>query len=305
MNTGRSIRLFLVDGTPNGLLTAEIMNWTGHVITGPRSKLSDLVQRPEVGRTGIYFLVGPDPENSFRPLVYIGESDDVGKRLKQHNKPEEQGGKDFWEKVCLITSKDQNLTKAHAKHLESVLISKAGKVGRCSLVNGTAHDYSSLPESDLADMAFFAEQIRTVLPVLGFDLLRDTSKPVTHAGTDAASESPIFVLEIPRHQIKARAQEVDGEFFVLAGSIARASWSQNSHSSYQALHEQLSNEGVLAPHDSGSLQFTADQMFSSPSAAAAVVSGRAANGRTQWKVEGTGQTYGEWQDQQVSALGSQ
>ena len=64
MTQGRSIRLFLVDGTPNGLLTAEIMNWTGHVLTGPRSKLSELVQRPECGRTGIYFLVGPDPELS-------------------------------------------------------------------------------------------------------------------------------------------------------------------------------------------------------------------------------------------------
>ena len=34
MSPGRSIRLFLVDGTPNGLLTAEIMNWTGHVRRG-------------------------------------------------------------------------------------------------------------------------------------------------------------------------------------------------------------------------------------------------------------------------------
>lgn len=39
MSQGRSISLFLVDGTPNGLLTSEIMNWTGHVLTGPRSKL--------------------------------------------------------------------------------------------------------------------------------------------------------------------------------------------------------------------------------------------------------------------------
>ncbi len=300
MNQGRSIRLFLVDGTPNGLLTAEIMNWTGHVLTGPRSKLSELVQRPEVGRTGIYFLVGPDPENTFRLLVYIGESDDVGKRLKQHNKPEDQGGKDFWEKVCLITSKDQNLTKAHAKHLESVLIAKAGFVGRCKLVNGTAHDYSSLPESDLADMAFFAEQIRTVLPVLGFDFLRDTSKPLTISEGTSASESPVFALGIPKHNLKARAQEVDGEFFVLAGSLARATWSNNSHSGYKALHQQLLDEGTLVPHERGTLQFAVDKMFASPSAAAAVVSGRAANGRTQWRVEGTGRTYGEWQDQQVS-----
>jgi len=74
MTQGRSIRLFLVDGSPNGLLTAEIMNWTGHALTGPRTKLTELVQRPECGRTGIYFLIGPDPENTLRPLVYIGES---------------------------------------------------------------------------------------------------------------------------------------------------------------------------------------------------------------------------------------
>ena len=92
MSHGRGIRLFLVDGTPNGLLTAEIMNWTGHALTGPRTKLTELVQRPECGRTGVYFLVGPDPENAMRPLVYIGESDDVAKRLKQHNRPEPQRG---------------------------------------------------------------------------------------------------------------------------------------------------------------------------------------------------------------------
>src|SRR5690554_7182301 len=124
MSHGRGIRLFLVDGTPNGLLTAEIMNWTGHALTGPRTKLTELVQRPECGRTGVYFLVGPDPDNAMRPLVYIGESDDVAKRLKQHNRPEPQGGKDFWERVCLITSKDQNLTKAHVKYLESQLIDR-------------------------------------------------------------------------------------------------------------------------------------------------------------------------------------
>lgn len=155
MSQGRSLRLFLVDGTPNGLLTAEIMNWTGHVLTGPRSKLAELVQRPECARTGVYFLVGPDPDNSLRSKVYIGESDDVAKRLKSHNRPEDAGGKDFWERVCLVTSKDQNLTKAHVKYLESLLIGIAGNLGRCELVNGTAHEYVSLPESDRADMAFF------------------------------------------------------------------------------------------------------------------------------------------------------
>lgn len=304
MTQGRSIRLFLVDGTPNGLLTAEIMNWTGHVLTGPRSKLAELVQRPECGRTGVYFLIGPDPDNNLRSRVYIGESDDVAKRLKQHNRPEASegaaGGKDFWEKVCLITSKDQNLTKAHVKYLESLLINITKTLGRCELINGTAHDYGSLPESDRADMAFFLEQIRTVLPVLGYDFLRELSKPLS---TQVVSQSPRFVRDIPKAQTNAQAfaQEVDGEFFVLKGSKARRQW-VGTQRGYQSLFNQLVADGVLLPEGDELMVFNDDYAFSSPSAAAAVVSGRSTNGRTAWLVEGTGQSYAAWQDQQLSSI---
>jgi len=306
MSQGRSLRLFLVDGTPNGLLTAEIMNWTGHVLTGPRSKLAELVQRPECARTGVYFLVGPDPDNSLRSKVYIGESDDVAKRLKSHNRPEDAGGKDFWERVCLVTSKDQNLTKAHVKYLESLLIGIAGSLGRCELVNGTAHEYVSLPESDRADMAFFLEQIRTVLPVLGFDFLRELTKPSAPATASTAapvSRSPRFSLEVPRYRLSAQGQEIDGEFFVLKGSKARAEW-VGTERGYQGLFKQLVDEGVLIADGGEHLTFSDDYAFSSPSAAAAVVCGRAANGRTSWVVAGTGQTYAAWQDSQLNSLGS-
>ena len=306
MSLGRSIRLFLVDGTPNGLLTAEIMNWSGHVLTGPRSKLAELVQRPECGRTGVYFLVGPDPENNLRSKVYIGESDDVAKRLKQHNRAEASegtaGGKDFWEKVCLVTSKDQNLTKTHVKYLESLLIGIANIVGRCELLNGTAHDYGSLPESDRADMAFFLEQIRTVLPVLGFDFLRELTKPSTAVALNSdapVSRSPRFTLEVPRYRISAQGQEVDGEFFVLKGSKSRAEWVRTERG-YQGLFKHLIDEGVLAADGGEHMLFSDDYAFSSPSAAAAVVCGRAANGRTSWLVEGSGETYAVWQDRQLN-----
>lgn len=301
MSQGRSIRLFLVDGTPNGLLTAEIMNWTGHVLTGPRSKLAELVLRPECARTGVYFLVGPDPEDSLRTRVYVGESDDVAQRLKQHNRPEEQGGKDFWERVCLVTSKDQNLTKAHAKYLESKLIGIVASAGRCVLGNGTAHDYANLPESDRADMAYFLEQIRTVLPVLGFDFLRELVKPSAQVATPTApmaEQSPRFRLDISKHGVVAFAQEIDGEFFVLKGSSARHQW-VGVPGGYQGLFQQLVGDGVLVADGSAHLSFSDDYAFSSPSAAAAVVSGRSANGRVSWVVEDSGETYAAWQDQQL------
>ena len=302
MSYGRSIRLFLVDGSPNGLLTAEIMNWTGHVLTGPRSKLSDLVRRPECNRTGVYFLVGPNPDNPLRPLVYIGETDDVGKRLKQHNRTDDQGGKDFWEKVCLITSKDQNLTKAHVKYLESALIRNATEVGRCKLLNAQGKGYDNLPEADLADMAFFVEQIRMVLPVLGMDFLRDVRRPSTEdtEAKQAGPESPTFMLEIAKHDIQATGREHEGEFFVLKDSTARNEWS-STHPSYSNLYNQLCEDGLLAEDGKGRRRFIEDVPFSSPSAAAAIVSGRPANGRTVWRIADTGETYADWQTRQVEA----
>ncbi len=64
----------------------------------------------------------------------------------------------------------------------------------------------------------------------------------------------------------------------------------------------LLKAGVLAPSTDGQLNvFTKDYAFSSPSAAAAMVAGRQANGRIQWLLDGTSKTYGEWQDEQVSA----
>jgi hypothetical protein len=84
VSVGRSIRVFLADGTPGGLLTAEIMNWTGHSVAAPRSDLAALLRRPETSRTGVYLLLGDDPETFGGTVAYIGEGDDVGTRLRQH-----------------------------------------------------------------------------------------------------------------------------------------------------------------------------------------------------------------------------
>ena len=300
MNKGRTLKVFLVDGTPTGLLTAEIMNWTGHVITGPRNRLTELIQRPEARRTAVYFLMGPDQGTGIGTQVYIGETDDASRRLAQHNKPEDKGGKDFWERVCVVTSKDANLTKGHIKYLESRLISLAKKAGRCDLLNGTEPEYGGLPEADRSDMEFFLEQIQTLLPVLGFDFLRPRPKVTgtTEAEAEVAASrvaSPVFVGDVKKYGITALGQEVDGEFVVFKGSKARRAW-EGAEVSYTKVFNDLVERGVLRPVSDGQLnEFAEDYAFSSPSAAAAVVAGRPANGRTHWIVEGSRQTYGAWQ----------
>jgi len=302
MSKGRTLKIFLVDGTPNGLLTAEVMNWTGHVITGPRTRLPELLQRPEINRTAVYFLVGPESGTGLGTQVYIGETDDAKARLVGHNRPEDKGGKDFWERVCVVTSKDANLTKGHIKYLESRLITRAKQAGRCELMNGTDPEYDGLPEADRSDMEFFLEQIQTLLPVLGFDFLRVTPPRVVVApGTiDAPVVSPIFTGDLPRFGITARGQEREGEFVVLKGSRTRRQW-EGVASSYDKLFNDLVSKGVLAPTVDGQHnEFTQDYAFSSVSAAAAVVSGRTANGRVHWVIEGTDQSYGQWAAEQVA-----
>ncbi len=302
MSKGRTLKIFLVDGTPNGLLTAEVMNWTGHVITGPRTRLPELLQRPEINRTAVYFLVGPESGTGLGTQVYIGETDDAKARLVGHNRPEDKGGKDFWERVCVVTSKDANLTKGHIKYLESRLITRAKLAGRCELMNSTDPEYDGLPEADRSDMEFFLEQIQTLLPVLGFDFLRVTPpRAVVSSGTgDAPVVSPIFVGDVPRFGITARGQERDGEFVVLKGSRTRRQW-EGVASGYDKLFNDLVAKGVLAPIADGQHnEFTQDYAFSSVSAAAAVVSGRTANGRTHWVIEGTELSYGQWAAEQVA-----
>jgi len=97
----QTIRTFLADGEPTGILLAEISNWTGKVLVAPRSQLDQLSKREEVRRTGVYLLVGPDPDDPSRALASIGAGDTILKRLLRRSWNE---AKDFWERTVVIAS---------------------------------------------------------------------------------------------------------------------------------------------------------------------------------------------------------
>jgi len=294
--SGKSVRLFLVDGTPGGLMTAEIMNWTGHLLAGPRSDLVSLLRREEAGRTGVYLLLGDAPDSVGGLQVYIGEGDDISTRLTSHARE-----KDFWERAVLLTSKDANLTKAHARYLESRFLQIAREAQRSEVVNGTAPPLIALPEGDVSDMEYFITQALIALPVLGVNVLRATTITHVASATDhrkIAEAAPQFTMEQPREGLTAYATEVDGEFTVLSGSHARRK--QVGGGSYVALRERLERDGTVDTATDPAV-FTKNQVFASPSAAAAVVAGRSANGRTSWIENSTGLTYGAWQNRDLEA----
>lgn len=295
---GRTIQLFLVDGKPTGLRKATIHGWTGLLFVSGASAFGDLTAREEVDRTGVYILSGPDPEKSGATRVYIGSGNSVAERIKQSALK-----RDFWETAITVTTSDDDLSKGHAEFLEARLIEQTSQAGRVVLDNGTQPDTSRrrLPEADVANMEQFLANLRIILPVIGLDMLKPQPRAVTQTAKPVEERTTGDVQFEIRHKsgVQATAVEEDGEFIVLEGSEARRETGYTEHS-YTELKEKLIADGVLSEHGIDKLRFSKPWSFKSPSAAAAIVLDRSSNGRIEWKVEGSKQTYHDWQQTQAA-----
>jgi Domain of unknown function (DUF4357) len=270
MMTSATIKLFLPRGEAKSLRTAEISNWTGKAIAAPRTELDELLQREELDKTGIYILSGADPVSGL-PRAYIGEAEIIRERLRQHK------SKEFWISAIVFVSKDENLTKAHVRYLESRLLSEASQVGRCSLEQNQAGG-SKLPESDREEMEVFLSRIRQLLPVLGSDLLIPIGQ--------VATKQSRGILFCRRKGAEGRGYRTADGFVVLKGSTAvlqeRPSVKKWPYAS--GLREKLIGESTLILKGNF-FEFSRDVEFSSPSAAAAVIQGGSANGLIEWKTK--------------------
>lgn len=282
---GRSVRLFLVDGAPQGMRTAEVGMWSGLGLVCPRTDLAKFGKREEVHRAGVYLLVGPAEGLGSRLRLYIGEADDVWTRLQSHS------NKDFWTWVVVFVSKDLNLTKAHVRWAEAKLVREVKGAKRADVENDVEPSGGHLPEADAADMETFLENARLLLPVLGVDVLSSDSVPGGKSLT----------LELKWENARADCEVRDGVYVVKKGSTARSQEVDSLSDGYREFRVKLKQNGVLLAGDDGLLHFTIPYAFDSPSAAAAVVTGTGLNGRAAWKVKGEGISLKDWQERQVAA----
>ncbi len=267
-----TIKLFLPHGDAKRLRVGEVSNWTGKALAAPRTELDALLEREELESSGIYFLLGVNPDTG-KQQAYIGEAEVIKDRLKQHKAK----ALDFWNSVVVFVSKDENLTKAHVRYLESRVLHEAKAAGRYQIENANVSN-PKLPESDREDMEVYLSRIVQVLPVLGSDLL----SPI--AGSDKAAQ-PQTRLVCKIKGAVAHGKRTEAGFVVFEGSTAvfelRPS-AEGQHPYVVVLRQKLVQDETLV-EKSGVYQFTKDVEFSSPSAAAAVVHGGGANGLTAWR----------------------
>ena len=279
----------MIDGTEYGPRLSEIGNWVGKAIYSPRSSLNKILSRPECNNPGIYCLKGDLTDEAFAEKIYIGEAENIKSRLKQHLS---DPNKDFKEIIFFI-SKDELLTKTQIKYLESRLIQIAIDAKTAEIENGNSPNLPTLHEADISDMEYFLEQIKLMLPVMGFKfLISSTLKPDLEEKKSDIKTKTIF--EIRTKSFKANMYESDQGYIVTKGSEAKKSLSKSTTETYRNLRRKLIETKILL--DKGDkLEFTEDAIFNSPSAASNMVLGRNSNGFTEWVTE-KGKSFKDIQD---------
>ncbi len=268
MKFGKTIKIFLIDGEPNGRMSCELSNWSGKAYKIPRIKIKDCNDRIDLSSTGVYLLFGKDDVG--KEQVYIGEAESILKRLNQ-----QLNQKDFWNEAIVFISKDENLNKAHIKYLENRLHDIAKSTNRYKIDNSVVPTQSSISESDRAEMEEFIEYIKLLVNTLGHKVFEEKREFKTKQNQES------FFIKA------ARGAESQGELtsdgFVVFKNSKVASTVVNSMTSNFILFRQtLIDEGVLVEKGEY-FEFSDDYIFSSPSTAASIVMGRNANGLTEWK----------------------
>lgn len=265
--------MFLIDGEPNGLKTVELSNWVGQAIVIPRNKLKEIKHRPECNKPAVYFLIGKESEDALLQSAYIGEAENLWNRLSTHD-----NSKDFWLTSVAFVSKDNNLTKAHVKYLESRCLSLAKKAKRFDLENGTESILPSLSEADMAEMEEFLENLKLLLSALGYPILQEVI-----AKEQKGISDPIFTCK-GKGAVAFGRMTNDG-FVVYRGSTATTNISNAVIDRNQKIIEKLLANYYLEKRGDSLYIFIKDYVFNSPSAASDIILGNSTSGWKKWKTK--------------------
>ena len=275
MSRGKKLTIFMLDGTEYGSRIVEIGNWVGKAFYTPRTMISKVLERPEFDNPGIYCLKSNSESESYQEKIYIGEAENIKNRIKQHL---QNSKKDFIELIFFI-SKDDLLTKTQIKYLESRLVQLAIDAKTAEIENGTYPSLPTLHEADISDMEYFLDQLKLILPLMGFRFL--ISSIVKQTEKDSVQEQKKILLKINSNKIIANMYINNQGFIVTKGSQAKKNLSTSCTITYRILRQKLLDTHILKENGEY-YEFVEDTIFSSASAASNMILGRNSNGYTEW-----------------------
>ncbi len=269
---GKSINLYLMDGTASGRWQATLSNWNGTAYKIPRSYLKDCTDLPGLNTPGVYFLFGKDDETD-RQFIYVGEADDTQKRLLQPHTFEKDGS--YWTEAVIFVTLDNTLDKGRVKYLENRFYTIAKETKRYIVKNGNTPTQSPLAKHIKDSLEAFIINARLIVPTLGYDAFEPLPSQEKD-DTDRETELLYFTRNKGKGGKAVGRIKPDG-FWVLKGSYIYPHVAEYTPSGIKKARENY----AASIDENGILQEPI--RFGSPSYASTFVCGKNSNGLDEWK----------------------
>lgn len=185
--------------------------------------------------------------------------------------------KSFFELIIAFSSKDDNMTVSHTKYLEAKVLSETIEKSGYIIVNKKDGNKISLPKMVKDEMDTYFDNMKILLPSMGFDFFKPDGNSVKLASNNKDNK---LVLEVGN--IKASSKLISNGLLVLKGSFIKENETDALSPTYSKIRKDLVEKGYIQKTKNG-LEFMQDYEFSSPSQAGAVILGYSVNGRVFWK----------------------
>ena len=293
MSSQYALTIQVISGDPDGVLVVEKSNWSGRGVMFRRADLKAALDQ-SISSPGVYVLLGDDPKGEFDSQIYVGQGEEVRRRLDQHHSDD---AKEFWTNTVVFVSKDSSLNRAHILHLEARLLGLADAAKLVRVANGNRPAAPSLSAIVQAEAEGFLSDMLAIFSVFNIEAFDEpkapakpkspqrpepTARPQMSARPKAsASTSPRrYFLKGP--DAAGEGEQRSSGFFVFAGATARIKETASMSSSNRQIRKKLLRAGVLK-EEGDVYRLVEDHLFGSPSMAAVVLLSSNANGRNAWK----------------------
>lgn len=270
MAYGKSIELFLANGTADSLIIAELSNWNGKAIKIPRIEISNC-NRDDFTQAGVYFLFCKEDDGS--DSVYIGEAENIKERLVQHIRDyQSEKEKYYWNTAVIFIGRDLN--KALIHYLENRFVEIARSCNRYIILTKNTYKNTVIKESQISAMEEFIDNVKILINALGYKVL----DPLLHSNPNDSTAVDDVLLYINKGTASAVGKITSEGFVVLKGATINEKMSVKSlAASVVKLREKYLLDGKV--HN---LSTTEDILFSSSSAAADFILGYSVSCPKTW-----------------------
>lgn len=291
----KRIELILKDNIADGALKYLITSETTIGYKIPRDcidRYMDDLFYTQLKSPGVYVLVGKRLNDNHKS-IYIGQSDNVAKRLYEHKggqDGEKQTGKLFWSECLAFVTSDNQMQKGHAEYLEFEFYKKAYDSNRYILENENMPSIKCVSEGDKIFCDDFVYDCDLLLELMGIPIFKRKNKSLHNEIIESSERHTIYNgnrcgYDCPKY-VNATGyfcstSDKHNGFVVLENSIITKDITKKAGNTVRKTRRDLIKRGYIK-EENGKLIFKREFIFTSAGIAASVVLGRQASAK-EWK----------------------